>query len=342
MADTLEYLIKNGKLKSAYLNIKVIKKISDSTFIIADSSKVLVLDTSNHPTHGKTLNEGLWYKLIKCTIGENGKVVTNKSFKPLKSQSSQKIGDISSKVHELEMKIRVSTSSNILSFDDIERMENNAKINQITFKVISKSKIISSKYGNYQICNLKDFTGKKTSLNVYSKFIDKLEPYCIFTVKNLRRGSLTKDGNMEMRLHTTNYTLIDEGSSDDVELFKTVRNGDATVEGKLIGYGDIVYYSSCQIHLTKLDASDYCKKCETSIPSAEKVNDFRTEIYIEVKSEEDDADVKDILIFKRAFQFSDSKNIEENIENLVNKSVIVDYNVDIDSRSIAVSLEIME
>ena len=103
-----------------------------------------------------------------------------------------------------------------------------------------------------------------------------------------------------------------------------------------------MYYSSCQIHLTKLDASDYCKKCETSIPSAEKVNDFRTEIYIEVKSEEGDADMKDIIIFKRAFQFSDSKNIEENIENLVNKSVIIDYNVDIDSRSIAVSLEIME
>ena len=119
MADTLASLCKIGKLRSSYLPIMVVKKIDDNLFIIADKSMVAMLDTRSNPTHGKSLNEGNWFKLIKCTLDEKGSVVTNKSFKPVRCTTNQRIGDISSKVNELENKMKSEISGNNQDFDAI-------------------------------------------------------------------------------------------------------------------------------------------------------------------------------------------------------------------------------
>ena len=94
MTDTLLSLCQLGKLRSSYLLILVIKRIDSDTFIIADKTKVAILDTSEGSNHGNELRDGCWFKLIKYPAEENGLVKLNKSFKPIISPPGPKIGKI--------------------------------------------------------------------------------------------------------------------------------------------------------------------------------------------------------------------------------------------------------
>ena len=344
MTDTLLSLCQLGKLRSSYLLILVIKRIDSDTFIIADKTKVAILDTSEGSNHGNALRDGCWFKLIKCTAEENGLVKLNKSFKPIISPPGPKIGKIEKEVNALEQTYTKKTVSKIIDFKTIEAMENNATIKEVTLKVISKSRIIHTKNGNYQICTVKDSQGNKTSINLYSKHLDALELFKIYTLLNIRRGEVVKNDQKELRLHTTYNTTISEGSSSKSSLFMQVRNGDATMEGTLIGFGEITTYSSCPIDLKKLDDTDQCSKCMKVIEEAEKIEDFRTTIYVEPKQEKesDETDVMEVTMFKRALPNIETKDAEEKLTALVNTKIIVDYNIDNDGRFIAISVDLIE
>lgn len=73
--ETLKTLLKSGNLKAAFLVVKVVKKIDKDSFIIADSTKVALLDTAGKAGHGKIIKENCWYKLIKCTKGDDKEIV---------------------------------------------------------------------------------------------------------------------------------------------------------------------------------------------------------------------------------------------------------------------------
>ena len=73
--DTLKTLLDSGKLKTSYLIVKVVKQLGSDLFIVADKSKVAILDTTDSPGHGKLLGNGLWYKLIKCNKGSDENTV---------------------------------------------------------------------------------------------------------------------------------------------------------------------------------------------------------------------------------------------------------------------------
>jgi len=124
-------------------------------------------------------------------------------------------------------------------------------------------------------------------------------------------------------------------------LFMQVRNGDATMEGTLIGFGEITTYSSCPIDL---DDMDQCSKCMKVIKDAEKIEDFRTTIYVEPKQEKesDETDVMEVTIFKRALANIKTNNAEEKLTALVNTKIIVDYNIDNDGRFIAISVDLIK
>ena len=110
-------------------------------------------------------------------------------------------------------------------------MPNHSKIENVTVKVITASRVISTNKGKYQICNIKDSTGNTSSINLYSNNLNTLTPFKIFSIANLRKGEVTKNEETKMRLHTTNFTKIDAGTLDDVINFKDVGNGDDTVTG---------------------------------------------------------------------------------------------------------------
>ena len=114
-------------------------------------------------------------------------------------------------------------------YTDIESLESklvHTKIPEITLKVMTKTRVISTNKGNYQICTVKDWKGKKTSLNLYSKLINNVQVFGIYKFTNLRKGEILKNDELQMRFHTTNFTKLTEGTIDDTLNFKNVINGE--------------------------------------------------------------------------------------------------------------------
>ena len=164
MAGTITDLIQYGKIKASHLLVKVVQQIGPHTFLIADSSDVALLNTSQSESHSKLLIEGCSYKLIKCSRGEANEIVTNKNFKPVKSLLKVEVGDISTKMKIIQDSVVKNTdNTKYVDFDEVEKKPIHAKIEKLTVKVISKSRTITTKKGNYQICTIKDFKGRKAN-----------------------------------------------------------------------------------------------------------------------------------------------------------------------------------
>ena len=180
--------------------------------------------------------------------------------------------------------------------------------------------------------------GNKTSLNVYIKYLDCLEPFKIFTITNLRKGEVVRNDEPHMRLQTTNFTTIELGTAKDNIAFENVSNGDNSINGEIIGTGDVMEYYSCKLHFTKLSDSNDCSKCKKLVDDKQILKDYRVEIYIEERKiqdiESEETNVVEILFFKRVLGGRPSETIDE----LVGKKVKVDYNVDDAGRFIGIAL----
>ena len=163
MSDSIETFLEAGKLKRSLITVKLVKEINPDSYIIADKTKVAILDTHDVPGHAKNLIEGGWYKLIKCQKGDGNTVKLNKLFKPVKAAVIEDIDyqDIATEVETLEKTIKAKASAKkYQDFKTIATKENHSKIDKVTIKVITKSRVISTNRGNYQICNIKDANGE--------------------------------------------------------------------------------------------------------------------------------------------------------------------------------------
>ena len=352
MSDTIKSLLKDGKLKSSMITVKLVKEISANSYIIADETMVAILDINDAPSHAKLLNTGSWYKLIKCQKEDNSTIKINKTFKPVKSNVKNELEDISSKVKRLEdILVSSSSSKKYEDFQNISSKKNQSKIDKITVKVITKSKVITTSKGNYQICNIKDSVGNTSSINLYSKYLHSLEPFKIYTLTCLRKGEVQKNDETKMRLHTTNFTKIENGNIEDSLNFQHIGNGDKSITGVVIGCGDLAIYQSCKLHYKKVDENLKCPTCDKELKNEEILEDCRTEVYVEAEKgddakveseEEEDDDVKGILIFKRVLNLEDGESVEEHLERITGQKVKVDYNTDDAERSIAVSISLVK
>ena len=347
MSDTIKKFLEDGKLKTSLITVKLIKQISLNSYIIADKSMVAILDIQDAPAHAKNMHPGCWYKLIKCQKGEGSTIKINKLFKPIKTQIKEDIGDISAEAERLEQTIEAKASAKKYeNFQTITNKPNHTKIDKLTIKVITKSRVISTSKGNYQICNIKDAKGDIASINLYSKYLNLLEPFKIYTINNLRKGEVNKNEETKMRLHTTGFTKIEDGNMEDSVNFQHIGNGDESVTGVVIGFGDITFYQSCKMHYKKLDDDLKCPKCNLDLKAEDILKDFRSELYIEANSgdnDDDETEVKEIIFFKKALDKSQDytqDNIEEQLNELTGKTAQIDYNIDDADRFVAVSIQL--
>ena len=343
MEDSLQALLLHGQIKASYLHIQVVKQIDSSSYIIADKTRAAILEVSKAHV-AKPLIEGTSYKVIKCIKEDNMTLNTNPRFKPVQHKSKLEIENLDGKVKELEDFLRKRSKAKM--YTDIESLEPklvHSKIPEITLKVMTKSRVITTNKGNYQICTVKDWKGKKTSVNLYSKLIDNVQVFGIYKFTNLRKGEILKNDELQMRLHTTNFTKLTEGTIDDTLNFKHVINGDQSVVGELIGVGEVTSYKSCKFHLSKISDTDKCPKCDKKLAAEDINDDFRIEVYIEEKLDEnEESDVKQIMIFKKAFVEKYQNDIDATAQELLAKRIRIDYNVETGSRYIAVSIELVE
>ena len=344
MVDNLKAFLSTGHLKGSNLNVLLLKQIRPDSFIIIDSTMVAILDTSESKHHGENLRAGSWYKLIKCQKIDGDVISTSPKFKPVKLALKDKIDIKLTVIERMERNyLKRTHCEEYLIFEQCEKLPNHSKIARLVVKVVTMSRIIKSERGSYQICNIKDVDGKSTSINLYSKFINNLKPFQIFVLKNVRKGEVTKDDETQMRLHTTNFTVIENGTDVDVVKFEHIKNGQHQEIGEILGFGDILSYKSCKIHYSKLNEELLCLKCSKVVHDKDIVEDFKTEIYLEVQKEEetDEPDVREIIIFRRTIQNLSNEAKNGTFEDLIGEKAKVDYNQDDGSRLIAVSIELV-
>ena len=102
MSDTIQSFLNDGKLNTSSLTVKIVKTFGDNAYIVADKSKVAILNIEDSPNISKYLNVGYWYKLIKCKKGDSSTIKPNITFKPIKTVDKGDIGDITSDLETLE------------------------------------------------------------------------------------------------------------------------------------------------------------------------------------------------------------------------------------------------
>ena len=163
-------------------------------------------------------------------------------------------------------------------------------------------------------------------------------------MRNLRKGEITKNEEVQMRLHTTSFSKIEAGTAQESILFEGIRSGDAMIEGELIGIGEIKKYQSCKIHFCKVNDESDCPKCMSKLTEKNIIDDFRMDLYVEERGsvENGEATVAEILLFKKTLSSHHSENIEDKVDELVNKKIRVDYNIDDAGRKIATFVEFIE
>ena len=128
--------------------------------------------------------------------------------------------------------------------------------------VTYKSRIIEGKFGNYQICNLKDCEGRSGTINLYKYNIDKLEISKIYKIERIKKTAIKSDHGP--RLATTNFTKITDVTEAKAAVFAHVQLGDKRVKGQCILFSDLLSYKACTKHNTKLDTSGECGRCGQS------------------------------------------------------------------------------
>ena len=135
------------------------------------------------------------------------------------------------------------------------------------------SRIIPTHNGQYQIIGLKDSEGMQASMNLYESNIQKVETGNIYTMTKVKKSVVKKDGEFQMRLHTTKYTNISIANTNDQSKFDNINIGNKSLKGTILGFSEMNMYSSCEKHWNKLDSENMCPKCEGVPPTIQE--DFK-------------------------------------------------------------------
>ena len=104
--------------------------------------------------------------------------------------------------------------------------------------VTSVSREIAGKYGNYQICNLRDCHGVASSINLYKNNVGKLQMHSVSRITKIKKTAITStDG---IRMATTSFTTIAAAAagSSELDLFKDTKVADKTVTGTCLMVND--------------------------------------------------------------------------------------------------------
>ena len=231
-----------------------------------------------------------------------------------------------SRIEELQKKSLVlpktnKTNKKYLNFKNICN-EDKQTVDSVLVLVCTISRVISTKFGDYKICNILDVENTPLSMNVYAPHLNMLSVNEVFTITHLKKIRMS---NGDTRLTTSKFSKIQPANSDENKLFHEYRVDTPVIDGCCVMYTDLSYYKSCHTHKTKLPSDQFCMGCKKKIIDAE--NNFHCMLHIETK---DLDDLIPILIFKShlniGIKMTETK-MEETIEQFViNKNVKIHFN----------------
>ena len=335
---TILQLINSEKV--SVLHVNVIKQIDSTHYVVADQTGMAIMITDEQANQFIEIGKGL--KMVKPSRIDENTISTHPKFKPMKTKATQMDVDFD-QIKELEKKIMPRhCQNNSISFNKIETdFADNAIIDQILVYVTSASRIIDGKYGEYQICNIVDTDGSSIAINLYKSNINKLVINKVYKISKIKKTNLSNDN--KLRIATTNFTKIVDGSQGELDFFKDVKIADEKIDGIYLMFNNLHHYKSCKKHQSKLDDSGNCNHCKNFNNQDEKT-DFVCSLVLE--KSEDEMPVE-IAIFRRHLDIAIDENLSEPdliefLEQLlVGKQCQVDYNVVGSDNNVAIRLIIL-
>ena len=321
--------LKNGKAEKVnMIDIKILKKVSDEHYIVADETAHILLVSD------QSLKEGSAYKLIKPSYGDSElrknpkfgavKVERNIKTKTLKTEEENVL--VASFKHD-EKKVN---SKIVNDFGLVDALGVGGTAEDITLMVVSISSIILGKFGTYRIVGCKDIKNQKNSVNLYRNLQDMVEVGDVYIFTKLKVNNFKKEDQDFHRLGTTYASrILNEGGQGKKEFEKAgVMIGDNEVKGTIIGISELKIYESCKNCWCKVDEEGFCRKCNKKVDN--KKEDFNLVMYIQDEEQEDE--ILDIFSFKSTLGLTDIENMEINEDNLnkrmIGNKCVAQYNID--------------
>ena len=309
--SSLEQFLQKGILSGNFLLLTIVKKHTTGNYIIGDKTCLGVLE---HNKNGKTLKVGTGVKLIKPVKVNEYTLQCNQKFPPARTLQHDTISPDEEDIQHLETKLEMSAQNikeeKYLTFEELKKMPPHTMIKQVTFLVTNTSRLMDTNSGQYQICGLKDINGEKISINLYDRFMNRLEIGKVFTTQKVKKFQIKKEGNFNTRLQTTKYSTVTEATQNQNSDFQNISIADNSLNGTITAFTNISCYYSCPLHWKKVDDDGDCSLCEKQ--SKDRKFDFKLELHMESDNTEDD--IKTFLIFKRAISIITFENDEDAIE----------------------------
>ena len=267
--------IKSGSVaKISVLDIKVLKKISDDHYIVADETDQILFESEQN------LKEESCYKLIKPVYLAN-KLTKNSKFAAVKLQKKLntpvlKQPDVKSFLATLETGKEKGESKIENNFESTEDLGVGGIVKDITLIVTNKSSVIAGKFGSYRIVTCKDIKNQKNSVNLYRSCLNMVEVGEIYRFTNLKVSNFIKDDEKFHRLGTTYSSRIVKASAGDENEFTKVGViiGDEAAMGTIIGISELKVYESCEDCWCRVDDEDMCRKCKKKWIRRKKISTF--------------------------------------------------------------------
>ena len=339
---SLKDLMQNG-INVKHVKIRIIEK-HDENIIVGDKTMIAICMAVN--AEFKKVIEGKCYMLLKPVKHDANYFIPNEKLKPVKisdfsisvkTKDVQKLADIIQTNPSLKTTTQADIKINLSTFEDIETLPPNSEIKTISVKVISISKDIAGKYGDYNIGKIKDKSGEKMDINLYNKQIKKnFKRGDIIELRKLKLTEFTKEGQKSKRLSTTARSSAHNCNIEIETLFKNVLLVDERQEGTVVAIHDIFPYMSCSKCWRKINEDEDI--CECGSKEDIKVIDFHCQFYILVKQDDDD-DVKIVHTFRRQTDLNPNSKEIDDIQKLlddtfVDQSYIFEWNVDLDKEEL--------
>ena len=329
MAKTIASL-KSGMLddKIGVLDIQIVKKISEDSYIVADRKDHIVLVSD------QILQTGSAYRLIKPSYSElilrkNPKFAAVKMENPITTKPLKK-EDEDILCANIPAGERSTNKTINKDFGSVDSLGVGGIIDEIKLMVVKKSSVIQGKFGNYRIVTCKDIKSQRNHLNLYRHLLDMVDIGEIYTVTKVKVSNYKREDDDFNRLGTTNGSRIIKGSAAEKKEFDEakVRVGDHIVNGTIIGISELNIYQSCKVCWCKVDDEDFCRKCDKKVDNTKA--DFNLVMYVQSDNQLDD--IIEIFSFNSTLDLKLAKDTDVSEDNLnkmmMEMKVTAEYDVD--------------
>ena len=259
-------------IKVNWMQINVIEQVSKNQYIVGDDTGLAIMEIASD--HEKHIEVGQGIRLIKPEKIQADVIKGHDKFSPMKTKPIPLSIIDEKKLRKLRKTPKAAPQKvDYIDFDKIiSDYEENSIVSKTLVCVVSVSRLIDGKFGNYRICNIRDKSGQALTLSLYDPHVEKLQDDTVYRLTKLKKSILKNDGLT--RLNTTKYTQIDRVSQEEEELFQGIQVADSVIEGCCVMYSNYSSYSACPKHYTKLDEDGECLGCKTKIKQGDAVTDF--------------------------------------------------------------------